>query len=67
MNPIVARLRTERDALEIRINRELEFMRTNTFKRMCPDEKSMLHSQVHAMQAYYEILNMRLRIYANSL
>lgn len=67
MNCFVGRMRTERDELQIKINKALEFMCTDTYKRLSTDEKSMLHSQVYAMQAYYEILNMRIRFYEKSL
>lgn len=65
MQDFVARMRTESDALKIKIDKALEFMCTDIFKGLTTDEKSMLHSQVHAMQAYYEILSMRIRFYAN--
>lgn len=65
MEDFIARMRTERDALKIKIDKALEFMCTDMFKGLTSNEKSMLHSQVHAMQAYYEILNMRIRYYTN--
>lgn len=64
MQDFLARMRTERDALKLKIDKALDFMCTDTFKSLSSTEKSMLHSQVHAMQAYYEILNLRILYYA---
>lgn len=63
MQDFIARMRTEREALKIKIDKALEFMCTDTFNGLSSVEKGMLQSQVHAMQAYYEILNLRIRFY----
>lgn len=59
----IQKMRADRDELEIKINKALAFMNTDTFKSLTTIEKSMLHSQVHVMQAYYEILNTRIIFY----
>lgn len=58
----ISKMRKDRDDLEIKIDKALEFIGTDTFRNLSSDEKSMIHSQIHAMQIYYEILNMRIRI-----
>lgn len=63
METFVDRMREERNQLEERIRKALEFTKSDTYRTLSSTERYLLEGQIASMQAYFNFLQLRINYY----
>ena len=64
METFVDRMRQERNELDERIRKAIEFTKSDKFKTLSGTERFLLEGQIASMQAYYNYLQLRIGFYS---
>lgn len=63
METFIDRMREERNQLDERIRKAIEFTKSDTYRTLSSTERYLLEGQIASMQAYFNYLQLRINYY----